>query len=124
MVKALAAGADAVMCGSVFSGTDETPGKIMEESDGTRWKTYRGMASKEAQVSWRGKYSSHEGVSTRVPYRGSVGRLLEDLERGIRSGLSYSGARTIAELQSKAEFVVQTSAGLGESKTHILNRAW
>jgi IMP dehydrogenase len=124
MVKALAAGADAVMCGSLFSGTDETPGKIMEESDGTRWKTYRGMASKEAQVNWRGKYSSHEGVSTRVPYRGSVARLLEDIERGLRSGLSYSGARSIAELQSKAEFVVQTSAGLGESKTHILSRAW
>ena len=124
MVKALAAGADAVMCGSIFSGTDETPGKIIEESDGTRWKTYRGMASKEAQVNWRGKYSSHEGVSTRVPYRGSVNRLLEDLERGIRSGLSYSGARSIPELQSKAEFVIQTSSGLGESKTHILNRAW
>lgn len=124
MVKALAAGADAIMCGSLFSGTDETPGKIIEESNGTRWKTYRGMASKEAQVNWRGRYSSHEGVSARVPYRGSVKRLLEDVERGLRSGLSYSGARTIAELQSKAEFVVQTSAGLGESKTHILNRAW
>ena len=70
MVKALAAGADAVMCGSIFSGADETPGKIFEETDGTRWKTYRGMASKEAQVNWRGRYSSHEGVSTRVPYRG------------------------------------------------------
>lgn len=124
MVKALAAGADAVMCGSIFSGTDETPGKIFEQSDGTRWKTYRGMASKEAQVNWRGRYSSHEGVSTRVPYRGSVKKLLEDIERGLRSGLSYSGARSIAELQSKAEFVMQTSSGLGESKTHILNRAW
>lgn len=124
MVKALAAGADAVMCGSVFSGTDETPGKIIEESDGTRWKNYRGMASKEAQVNWRGRYSSHEGVSARVPYRGSVKKLLEDIERGLRSGLSYSGARNITELQAKAEFVIQTSAGLGESKTHILNRAW
>ena len=124
MVKALAAGADAVMCGSVFSGTDETPGKIIEESDGTRWKNYRGMASKEAQVNWRGRYSSHEGVSARVPYRGSVARLLEDVERGLRSGLSYSGARTISELRAKAEFIVQTSSGLGESKTHILNRVW
>lgn len=124
MVKAFAAGADAVMCGSIFSGTDETPGKVMEESDGTRWKNYRGMASKEAQVNWRGRYSSHEGVSTRVPYRGSVGALLEDLERGIRSGLSYSGVRNIAELQAKAKFVIQTSSGLGESKTHILNRSW
>ena len=124
MVKALAAGADAVMCGSMFSGTDETPGKIIEEQDGTRWKMYRGMASKEAQLNWRGRFSSHEGVSARVPYRGSVGRLLEDIERGLRSGLSYSGARSISELQSKAEFVVQTSAGLGESRTHILNRMW
>ena len=124
MVKALAAGADAVMCGSLFSGTDETPGKIIEESDGTRWKRYRGMASKEAQLNWRGRYSSHEGVSARVPYRGSVDKLLEDIVRGIRSGLSYSGARTIPELQSKAHFVIQTSAGLGESKTHILNRSW
>tara|TARA_R100001015_G_C4621698_1_gene178951 strand:- start:435 stop:1460 length:1026 start_codon:yes stop_codon:yes gene_type:complete len=124
MVKALAAGADAVMCGSVFSGTDETPGKIIEESDGTRWKNYRGMASKEAQVNWRGRYSSHEGVSARVPYRGSVKRLLEDIERGLRSGLSYSGARSIPELQACAEFIIQTSSGLGESKTHILNRVW
>jgi IMP dehydrogenase len=124
MVKALAAGADAVMCGSVFSGTDETPGKIIEESDGTRWKNYRGMASKEAQVNWRGRYSSHEGVSTRVPYRGSVDKLLDDLDRGIRSGLSYSGARSIAELQTKANFVMQTSSGLGESRTHILSRSW
>ena len=124
MVKAIAAGADAVMCGSMFSGTDETPGKIIEESDGTRWKIYRGMASKEAQLNWRGKYASHEGVSARVPYRGNIQRLLDDIERGIRSGFSYSGARNIAELQSIAEFVIQTSAGLGESKTHILNRAW
>ena len=124
MVKALAAGADGVMCGSVFSGTDQTPGKIFEERDGTRWKMYRGMASKEAQLSWRGKYSSHEGVSARVPYRGSVTKLLEDMERGIRSGLSYSGARSITELQTAADFVIQTQAGLGESRTHILNRTW
>ena len=93
IVKALAAGADAVMLGSLLSGTDESPGKVFEESDGTRWKIYRGMASKEAQVDWRGKYSSFEGVSSRVPYRGPVSKILEDLEKGIRSGLSYSGAR-------------------------------
>ena len=124
MVKAIAAGADAVMCGSIFSGTDETPGKVFEESDGTRWKTYRGMASKEAQISWRGKFSSHEGVSARVPYRGPVRKILENLERGLRSGMSYSGSRTISELQAKAKFVTQTTAGLGESKTHILSRKW
>jgi IMP dehydrogenase len=122
-VKALAAGADAVMCGSLFAGTDETPGKVQEESDGTRWKVYRGMASKEAQVSWRGKYSSYEGVSAQVPYRGSVRHILEDLERGLRSGLSYSGCRTVDELHAKAHFVRQTGAGLQESGTHIRRRS-
>jgi IMP dehydrogenase len=124
IVKALAAGADAVMCGSLFSGTDETPGKVFEKPDGTRWKTYRGMASKEAQVNWRGRYSSHEGVSANVPYRGSVGDILADLERGIRSGLSYSGARTIGELAATAKFIRQTNSGISESGTHIKGRKW
>tara|TARA_Y100001937_G_scaffold125903_1_gene193790 strand:- start:245 stop:1303 length:1059 start_codon:yes stop_codon:yes gene_type:complete len=124
MVKAMACGADAVMCGSLLSGTNETPGKIIEEPNGTRWKTYRGMASKEAQVNWRGKYSSYEGVAARVPYRGSVIKILEDLERGIRSGFSYSGARTLTEFQSVAQLIRQTPAGMGESKTHILGREW
>ena len=61
MVKALAAGADAVMCGSMFSGTDETPGKVIEEQDGTRWKMYRGMTSKEAQLNWRGRKGALSG---------------------------------------------------------------
>ena len=81
-------------------------------------------SGKEAQVNWRGIYSSYEGVSARVPYRGSVVKILEDLERGIRSGLSYSGARSIAEFQSVAKMLRQTSAGMGESKTHILGRQW
>ena len=124
MVKAFACGADAVMCGSLLAGTDETPGKITEDTNGTRWKTYRGMASKEAQVNWRGNYSSYEGVSARVPYRGSVVKILEDLERGIRSGFSYSGARGLKEFQSVANLIKQTPAGMGESKTHILGRKW
>ena len=82
------------------------------------------MASKEAQVNWRGKYSSFEGVSTRVPYRGSVTKILQDLERGIRSGFSYSGARNMSEFHSVAEIIKQTPAGMGESKTHILGREW
>jgi IMP dehydrogenase len=123
VVKALAAGADAVMCGSLFAGTDETPGKIQEEADGTRWKIYRGMASKEAQVSWRGRYSSYEGVSAMIPYRGSVRSILDDLERGIRSGLSYSGARTITEFSARAQFIRQTGAGQQESAAHIKRRS-
>ena len=124
MVKALAAGADAVMIGSLLSGTEETPGETFNDPDGRRWKSYRGMASKEAQIEWRGQYSSFEGVATRVPYCGSAKVILEDLGRGIRSGLSYSGARTLAELQAKAQFVRQTTSGLSESRTHILSRKW
>ena len=124
IVKALAAGADAVMLGSLLSGTKETPGEVYTRHDGTKYKTYRGMASKEAQVEWRGRYSSFEGVSSTVPYRGKVRNVLADLDRGIRSGLSYSGVRSIEELQRTAEFVRQTPAGLGESRTHITTRKW
>ena len=94
------------------------------DAKGGRWKTYRGMASKEAQVEWRGKYSSFEGVATRVPHRGSVINILEDLEKGIRSGFSYTGARNLRELQTKAQFVEQTTSGLSESRTHIDVRSW
>ncbi len=124
IVKALAAGADAVMCGSLLAGTTESPGEVFEDRDGFRYKSYRGMASKEAQMKWKGKYSSFEGVATRVPFRGSVVDILEDVEKGIRSGFSYSGALNLKELQSKAKFVRQTTAGLGESKTHITTRKW
>jgi len=124
VVKALAAGAHAVMCGSLLAGTDESPGKVFENLDGSRFKDYRGMASKEAQVEWKGKFSSHEGVATQIPYRGSVRPILSDLERGIRSGFSYSGARSIEEMHLKAEFIRQTAAGQSESGTHILTRSW
>lgn len=123
IVKALAAGADAVMCGSIFAGTAETPGRIFTES-GATWKTYRGMASKEAQFDWKGKYSSFEGVSSKVPYRGHVDKILQDLKRNIKSGFSYSGARNIRELQAKAKFIKQTPAGTKESGTHINSRKW
>lgn len=124
IVKALAAGADAVMCGSLLAGTTETPGIVHKGKDGFSWKTYRGMASKEAQVDWKGKYSSFEGVSSTIPFKGPVANILFDLEKGIRSGLSYSGARNITELQASAEFIVQTSAGATESGTHITHRQW
>jgi IMP dehydrogenase len=92
--------------------------------EGTGWKTYRGMASKEAQIDWKGKYSSFEGVASRVPHRGPVSAILEDLERGIRSGFSYTGARNLRELHNKAKFVSQTTSGLSESRTHITTRNW
>ena len=124
IVKAIAAGADAVMCGSLFAGTTESPGDVIMDNSGFRWKTYRGMASKEAQIDWKGKYSSFEGVSARVPFRGPMEEILFNLEKGIRSGYSYSGARNATELQAVAEFMHQTSAGQSESNTHINQRAW
>lgn len=122
VVKALAAGADAVMCGSLFAGTCETPGAIHRDRDGNSWKVYRGMASREAQQAWKGSYTSLEGIATTVPYRGHLATIIDELSRGIRSGLSYSGARSIEELQTKAQFVNQSPAGQAESATHILNR--
>lgn len=124
IVKALAAGAHAVMCGSLLAGTAETPGTVFTDEKGFKFKTYRGMASKEAQKDWRGKYSSFEGVATKVPYRGPVGSILNDLGRNIRSGLSYSGCRSLGQLRDNAKFVKQTSSGLSESRTHILARNW
>jgi IMP dehydrogenase len=121
IVKALAAGADLVMLGSLLAGTDETPGDIINTRKG-KVKSYRGMASKDAQVEWRGRAASLEGVATTVPCKGPVDDILEELSRGIRSGFSYSGARTLGELQAKAKFVKQTSAGTHEGRTHILSK--
>lgn len=122
IAKALAGKADFAMIGSILSGTDCTPGDIILGHDGARRKVYRGMASKDAQMDWRGKASSLEGISTTVPYKGATVDVIDQLENGIRSAFSYSGARTIREFWSKAQFIRQTSAGLSESKTHILDR--
>ena len=119
IVKALAAGADAVMVGSLLSGTDQTPGPIMTTPAG-KVKCYRGMASREAQAEWRGKVSSLEGVSTYVNYKGDVSNILADLVAWVKSGFSYSGASSLYELWMSAEFVRQTTAGRVESSTHIL----
>ena len=119
IVKALAAGADFVMLGSLLSGTDETPGDTINTREG-KFKAYRGMASKDAQIEWRGKTASLEGIATTVACKGPVGDTIQELTRGIRSGLSYSGARTIPELQAKARFIRQTASGQVESSTHIL----
>jgi len=122
IVKALGAGADFVMLGSMLAGTNETPGETIVAADGTQRKVYRGMASREAQEDWRRRVSSLEGVSTTVPCRGPVANIINLTASGIRSGLSYSGARTIPEFQAKAKFVRQTKAGQIESAPHILRR--
>ncbi len=122
MVKALAAGADFVMVGSMLAGTDQSPGPTFKGLDGKIYKVYRGMASRDAQTDWRGKSSTPEGISTTIPYKGPVSDILSDIEGGIKSGLSYTGARDIREFQTQAEFVRQTSASMSESSTHILGR--
>ena len=123
VVKALAAGADFVMLGSLLAGTDEAPGEIFESFHGKKYKAYRGMASPDAQMDWRGRVGSSEGIATTIPYKGRVSFILGELERGIKSGFSYAGARNLAELQARAQFIRQTSAGQIESSAHILGRS-
>ena len=118
MVKALAAGADFVMLGSLLAGTDEAPGEVTYVN-GLPYKSYRGMASVEAQIDWRGHSASVEGVSTSIPTKGPLGENLKLLTKGIRSGLSYSGCRNLKDFRNKAQFIKQTSSGALESSTHI-----
>ena len=122
IVKAYAAGADFVMLGSMLAGTDQSPGQMFSSQDGKKYKVYRGMASVEAQVDWRGHARSLEGISTTIPYKGCVKKILEELEQNIRSGLSYSGAVHLPDLYCKSKFIRQTQAGMRESFTHILTK--
>ena len=116
MVKALCAGADSVMVGSLLSGTLETPGEVKGGK-----KAYRGMASKSAQVSWRGELPegmAAEGESTMVPCKGPVTDLVHEHMGGIRSGMTYLGALTIKEMEEKALFMEMTASGMTESRPH------
>jgi IMP dehydrogenase len=122
IVKAIGVGADFGMVGSLLAGTDETPGKIFITPEGEKRKVYRGMASKDAQVDWRGKASSLEGISTSVIYKGTARDIIEQLDNGIRSGLSYTGSRSITEFRAKAQIIRQSAASMRESDTHILHR--
>lgn len=114
IVKALAAGADAVMLGGLLAGTDEAPGEIIQKPDGSRYKHFRGSASFAAKDA-TGRSTNHiEGSERLEPYKGQVRRVLDGLTDGIRSGLSYSGAHTIKELQEKAKFIgVQNARNVG-----------
>ena len=121
IVKAIAAGADMVMLGSMLSGTDETPGDTFYV-DGVKSKAYRGMASAAAQIDWRGHVASEEGVSHRVASKGPVVNILDSIEKALRSGMSYSGAKTLSEFRAKAKIIKITQASLIESRPHILQR--
>ena len=109
--------ADFVMLGSMLAGTTEAPGeRLCDERSGRHYKSYRGMASVEAQIDWRG----HTSSST-VDYKGTVEDVLSGITQGVRSGLSYSGTRTIREFQARAKMIQITSSGMAESKAHIFN---
>ena len=121
IAKAIAAGADAVMLGSMLSGTDESPGEIFRV-DGMPFKTYRGMASKEAQLQWRGHVSSEEGVAYRSPYKGPVSVTLDLIKKSLKSSFSYSGVKNLKEFQYNSLFTKITQSGMAESKPHILQK--
>lgn len=118
IVKALAAGADTIMLGSMLAGTLETPGEVKQGR-----KSYRGMASKAAQVSWRGEVPegmAPEGESTQVNVKGHVRDVVLEICGGIRSGMSYVNATNIAEIRENARFIEMSSAGYSESHAHGL----
>jgi IMP dehydrogenase len=128
VAKAIAAGADSVMIGSLFAGTEEAPGEVIL-FQGRNFKTYRGMGSigamkrgssdrysQEGTVA-DGKYIP-EGIEGRVAYKGTVAEMVTQLVGGLRSGMGYTGCRNIGDLQTKSRFVRITSAGLRESHVH------
>src|SRR5947207_1411560 len=128
LAKALAAGADVAMVGSLLAGTDETPGEVFLYQ-GRSYKSYRGMGSVSAMA--RGsadRYFQHdikdtlklvpEGIEGQVPYKGAVASVPHQLTGGLRAAMGYVGARNLAEFQQKAQFVRITGAGLRESHVH------
>ena len=120
IVKALGAGADLVMLGSLLSGTIETPGEIKAGK-----KQYRGMASKAAQVSWRGgvpQGMAAEGESTMVNVKGHVKDVVNELCGGIRSGMTYVNAGKLSDICENVQFMEISQAGVRESHAHGLNQ--
>ncbi len=116
IVKALSAGAQTVMLGGMLSGTLETPGEVKGGQ-----KIYRGMASKSAQVSWRGelpKGMAAEGESTLVACKGSVENVIHEITGGIRSGMTYLGVEKIESMVESALFIEMTASGMSESRPH------
>ncbi len=115
-VKALSAGAASIMVGSMVSGTLETPGDVKGGM-----KQYRGMASKAAQVSWRGDMPqgmAAEGESTLIPCKGSVENVLAELTGGIRSGMTYLGVDNIPAMKENSLYMEMSASGMSESKPH------
>jgi IMP dehydrogenase len=120
MVKSFAAGADAVMVGSMLAGTDEAPGDILTDAGGREVKMFRGMASAAAQSDSTGRISVSEGISTTIPYKGSVNHILTQIRGGLGSGCSYSGSEKLSNLSSVSEYVEVTASSINESRPHAL----
>ena len=130
IVKALAAGGNAVMLGSMLAGTEEAPGET-EIYQGRRYKTYRGMGSLAAMDSTHGSSDRYfqgavneanklvpEGIEGRVAYKGEVGDVIYQMDGGLRAGMGYVGAANLNDLRENAQFVEITGAGLRESHPH------
>lgn len=135
VVKALAAGGNAVMLGSMFSGTTEAPGTIFT-NEGKKFKSYRGMGSVGAMSQQHGSSDRYfqggvneanklvpEGVEALVPYKGDVSNIIYQIDGGLRAGMGYVGAGTIEELIENSQFVQITNAGLRESHPHDVQMA-
>jgi IMP dehydrogenase len=124
VTKAIAAGADSVMIGGLFAGTEESPGETILYQ-GRTFKSYRGMGSMGAMTAGSDRYAQDatgklvpEGIEGRVPYKGMLADLVYQLVGGLRAGMGYCGCETIDELRDRAKFVRITSAGLRESHVH------
>jgi IMP dehydrogenase len=128
LAKAIAAGADCAMLGSLFAGTDESPGEVFLYQ-GRSYKSYRGMGSVGAMA--RGSADRYfqqevsstlklvpEGVEGRVPHKGPVAHVIHQLVGGLRAAMGYTGNRTVADMQKNCRFVQITGAGLRESHVH------
>ncbi len=128
--KAIAAGASAVMVGSLFAGTEEAPGEV-ELYHGRSYKSYRGMGSLGAMAQRYGSSDRYfqdaqaeaeklvpEGIEGRVPYKGSMVSIVNQLMGGLRSGMGYTGCENIAAMRSKTQFMRVTASGVRESHVH------
>ena len=130
LAKAIVAGADAVMMGSMFAGTEESPGEI-ELFQGRSYKSYRGMGSLGAMAQAQGSSDRYfqdtsggaeklvpEGIEGRVPYKGSMAAIVHQLMDGLRASMGYTGCATIEDMRTKPQFVRITGAGMAESHVH------
>jgi len=130
LAKALAAGADAVMMGSMFAGAEEAPGEV-ELYQGRTYKSYRGMGSIGAMAQSQGSSDRYfqdssvgaeklvpEGIEGRVPYKGPVSAIIHQLMGGVRSAMGYAGCATMGAMRTEPQFVRVTSAGMSESHVH------